>query len=204
MPQFSAARPFARRVQPVPATSPSRPTDLGPRGSLTLLQQCEASFGLAVWFSVLLALCLATVPAAWGWNPSVVLSGSMSPAISTGDVVLIGRTSPENLRKGDVVLADLPGGGGRTYLHRIVDLRDNRVVTRGDANRANDQQPIAADAVHGRVRLVVPRIGWPMLWFSQPSAARSGAALIVALLLLASLVAMRPLWTSPAGRRRLP
>ena len=43
------------------------------------------------------------LPGVFGVKPVVVLSGSMEPAIKTGDFILIRHTDPASLQEGDVV-----------------------------------------------------------------------------------------------------
>ena len=64
-------------------------------------------------------LLLPTV--ALGWSSVLVASGSMSPAIRAGDIVLIDRPPP-----------DQPLGPGTIVTYRDGDGRHSRLVTHGD------------------------------------------------------------------------
>lgn len=128
----------------------------------------------------------ANAPLLWGWQPRVVLSGSMAPALAPGDVVLTEAVDDvAALPIGRVIAVDSPTNPSGTYLHRIVRLEgDGSVVTRGDANRSDDFPPVRASQVRGQVVSVVPLIGRPMLWLhaGQPLpllgvAAATGSAL---------------------------
>ena len=71
--------------------------------------------------SAYLVAMLAWVVVPWiglGWSPMVVVSGSMSPMIRVGDVVL---TSPveDAIEPGTVVAYD---NGSGPVLHRVVDV----------------------------------------------------------------------------------
>lgn len=99
-------------------------------------------------------------PLLWGWEPFVVTSDSMAPAMRRGDVVL---TDPAvGVRRGDVLTYQRPGSDPVT--HRVVggDAATGW-LTKGDANIQADPQPVASDTVVGRVRVLVPLLGWPGL-----------------------------------------
>jgi signal peptidase I len=137
------------------------------------------------WNGVVLALRLAALaylsasgsllfwshaPQAVGWEPRVVLTGSMLPSVRPGDVALIGPapTVPRAVPPGGVVLVRDPGRSSGFYLHRVVRHDEQgRLVTRGDANASEDWPAVEPARVAGRLRLVVPRVGLPMLWWRE-------------------------------------
>jgi signal peptidase len=112
----------------------------------------------------------------------VVVSGSMAPALHTGDLVVVEPGSTGDYRPGDVITYREAARGRIT--HRVVgrtETGDYR--TRGDANRVDDSDPVPASAIDGRVRWVVPFAGRPFLWFGQGPAGlvRLGALAFVAM-----------------------
>jgi signal peptidase I len=114
--------------------------------------------GLAFW---------SLVPITLGLRADVVMSGSMSPQLRPGDVVLSQdtRTPP---RTGQVIVFADPTHPGRTLVHRVVERHgDGTVTTRGDANPVADPAPVRASAVLGLARLRVPWIGLPAYWLHQ-------------------------------------
>jgi hypothetical protein len=141
--------------------------------------------GLILW---------SVAPAAFGWHPTVVMSGSMLPRLVPGDVVVSRPVAPADLTVGQVVLVDDPDHPGRLRLHRLVRVAaDGRLILRGDANRAVDSSPVARSAVHGVASLRVPYIGRPVL-----ASAHRGPLLVglgLALLLLLRLAT----WWRPAA-----
>lgn len=85
------------------------------------------------------------LPGVFGVKPAVVLSGSMEPAIETGDLILLRDTDPLALEKGDVICYL---SSGKAVTHRIVGITAGedgrpRYVTQGDANSG---RPSACDA----------------------------------------------------------
>lgn len=109
----------------------------------------------------------------------VVTSGSMEPALSPGDVVVVDETPPEAVEAGDIVtFADGPGMEHVTT-HRVVEVttRDGRTYfrTKGDANEEADIRPVPASDLVGRMAFSLPYVGHVVL-FAQT---RAGLALLV-------------------------
>lgn len=103
-------------------------------------------------------------PRLLGWQPLTIVSGSMSPFVHPGDVVVIDPAPPWPVPVGTVVTYR-QAGTGILVTHRVVtvDLDHRAYVTRGDANPVNDAQPVPATAVLGQARLLVPFAGLPTL-----------------------------------------
>lgn len=134
-----------------------------------------AVFVGAVMFTLVL---WAFVPMLWGWRPYVVTSGSMAPAVSVGDLILVDPARTSVPRIGDVITYHRPGSPRVT--HRVVGRdADGAYRTKGDANAQADLQPVSPELVLGRVRIVVPMLGGPGLKLREhPAAAALLAGLI--------------------------
>ncbi len=108
---------------------------------------------------------LALAPRLVGFEGHVVVSGSMEPRISPGDVVLTRPVLPQDLQPGQVLLFPDPEGSDRLLLHRLVSFDERGdLVTRGDANQSNDTTPVPAASVIGEAQLRVPHVGLPAYW----------------------------------------
>ena len=93
------------------------------------------------------------LPMPLGVGVAVVLSGSMEPALSVGDLLILKEA--EDYRAGDVVVYQ---SGSMPVVHRIVDIADGMVTTRGDANNVSDGA-IALSQVKGKVIAHIPHVG---------------------------------------------
>src|SRR3954454_2344361 len=71
---------------------------------------------LAVW---------SVAPAVVGWQPRLVLTGSMSPTIGAGDVVVTAPVPLGSVTVGQVIAFDDPSRTGRVLVHRVVGRRDD-------------------------------------------------------------------------------
>jgi signal peptidase len=124
---------------------------------------------------------------AFGHPILVVLSGSMSPAIKTGDLIFedgLSAQQAQHLRVGQVVTFADPPGSQTTVTHRIVRVihRGGRVfyVTKGDANQSADTPPRPASAAIGRYAGKLPRGGYFLFNLHRP--------IVLALLLAAPIL----------------
>ena len=102
------------------------------------------------------------LPMPFGYGAAVVLSGSMEPALSTGDLVIVEEA--DSVEAGDVVVYQ---DGGMLVVHRVVGLEGELLTTKGDANSVPDE-PIHASAVKGRVIASVPLPGRVVSFLKSP------------------------------------
>ena len=118
------------------------------------------------------------LPMPFGYGASVVLSGSMEPAIMTNELILV--KAEDSYEVGDVVVYQ---NGNMLVAHRIVAMDEETVVTRGDANNTDDQ-PIALEQIKGRVFAHIPHVGTVVRMIKTPVAT---IALIIGAVLLVEL-----------------
>lgn len=144
------------------------------------------------------ALALASLTGldrAWlGREFMLVTSGSMSPAISPGDIVIVRSGAPRAVQVavGDVITFRGPVGAG-LVTHRVAAVRDDDTgdpvwVTKGDANGSVDAEVITSDRLMGRVESVLPS---GRLLVAMGSA-RVAVPVIVAVVLLEAALIVRP------------
>lgn len=101
----------------------------------------------------------------------VVLTGSMEPAVKTGSVVFI---SPSEIyTEGDIITFQRKESRLETPItHRIISVSvidgEYAYRTKGDANDAEDLNPVSADEVFGKVRLSIPFVGYVLSGVKTP------------------------------------
>ena len=93
------------------------------------------------------------MPMPFGTGAAVVMSGSMEPTLSKGDLIFVREA--EELHTGDIVVYQ---SDNMLVVHRIVTLYGDTVVTQGDANNAADD-PIDVSQVKGVVRFHIHYVG---------------------------------------------
>ncbi len=132
-----------------------------------------AALGLLLGFALGLLLA-ALVPFAVGHKTFTVMSGSMEPAIRTGDLVIDERIRPLEARVGDIVTFDEPGASRRLVTHRVRSVRADgahvRLATKGDANNTVERWSAPAGGQIGRVVYRLPTLGYALAYFRTPYA----------------------------------
>jgi len=146
----------------------------------------------AVSAFVLALLLAAALPMLLGATSMTVLSGSMTPAIRTGDVVVVRPIAPTDAEIGDIVTFEDPDGSGRLLVHRVRAISRSgdevEVITQGDANTTQERWKVAASGTIGTVVYRVPLLGFAVGWIGSP-AGRVGLIIAPAMLLMALLLA---------------
>jgi signal peptidase I len=144
---------------------------------MALLRATQRAFELGVRVALVAAAAaligLGLLPRTGWYRPVTVLSGSMRPAFSPGDMVFVTPEPLRDVRIGQVISYRIPIGDHHVESHRVIAiLRGGAhpvVQTKGDANTAPD--PWNAK-LHGatawRVRAVLPKLGWVVFWFRSP------------------------------------
>jgi signal peptidase len=105
-----------------------------------------------------------------------VMSGSMSPALTPGDLVIVKAIAPSTINIGDVVTIK---SGEFVYTHRVVEkLGGDRFSLKGDANEDPDPNLVEASQIIGKVVLIFP-FSYLYTTYGFASALLLPAALIV-------------------------
>ncbi len=105
------------------------------------------------------------MPMPLGFGGSVVLSGSMEPALSVDDLVIVKNT--RQFAPGDVIVFQ---SGNDLIIHRVVSIQDDTIITKGDANDVADD-PISIQAVKGVMVCAIPKVGAAVDILQQPAVA---------------------------------
>lgn len=160
----------------------------------------ELRFGL----SIVSTFCVSTVIVLLGWvliptlfvawNASAIESGSMEPAIERGDVVVFQPAQTSPLAAESVIRFRLSDSEG-TVVHRIVDhdVASDTYTTQGDANPSVDSDLVSFEQIEGVGALLVPLVGYPLLWIQE------GKYLFLVLTVLGSVLVLVSSQTAPSS-----
>lgn len=103
----------------------------------------------------------------FGYRYYTVLTPSMEPSYSVGDMVFVKIESSDNINVGDVITFNPSQDSGAYLTHRVVekltDYQGTGVTcfkTKGDANDSEDSFLIDEERVIGVVKLGIPKIGY--------------------------------------------
>lgn len=105
-------------------------------------------------------------------EPVAIVSNSMVPAFSRGDVVVVRKlkiSDSKLLKKDDVLQYEMDG---RVIVHRILRIKEDEqgqriFITKGDNNNAPDLKPVSESQIRGVVKYVIPKIGYPSVWLND-------------------------------------
>lgn len=129
---------------------------------LILLVICGAVLGVNVYLANAKSLVGNQMPMPFGYGASVVLSGSMEPEFSKGDLIIVGEA--DSYQKRDIVVFQ---DGHSLVVHRIIEIDGEKIITQGDANNAADE-PIEASAIKGKVLFHIDKLGSIVSFFKTP------------------------------------
>lgn len=120
-----------------------------------VLITAAAVLAVIISLMVYIMICSASGKVAEVFGTSVlkVVSGSMEPSISEGDYIIVRKTDTAKLEEGDIICFYSKDSKiyGMPNTHRIVRiLPDGSFVTKGDANKTEDDTAVSADMIIGR------------------------------------------------------
>jgi signal peptidase I len=149
-------------------------------------------------------LTLAVLPRLGLYRPVTVLSGSMRPTFSPGDMVIVTPEPVSAVRVGQVVSYQVPTGIHQVETHRIVKILQGGahpvIQTQGDANNWPDPWTAKLEGnTAWRMRAVIPHLGYVVNWLRSSTLQR--AAILVAPALLALLV-LSEIWGVGTGEAK--
>ena len=102
------------------------------------------------------------LPKIFGFSQIIVISGSMQPDIKAGDLIIIQEQAM--YREKDIITYHEDEA---LITHRIIGIDQTGVITRGDANNANDA-PVVLSDIEGKVVLCIPGGGNFILFLRKP------------------------------------
>lgn len=152
---------------------------------------------------LVVAVCIPlTVPRFFGYQIYSVISGSMEPAIPIGSLVYIRIMEPENAQEGDVIAFYGARDSASIITHRVVENRVfmGELITKGDANREEDMNPVPYENFIGRVEHSFPGAGTFAELFTSRVGKITAGGLIVAAILL-HLLANVLEWEPKSGKK---
>jgi signal peptidase I len=121
--------------------------------------------------AVLGVVCIVVTAAgfAFGVKPLIFRSGSMSPAVHTGDMAISRTVEASTLERGDIV--SVVNSGGERVTHRLVNAArqgDARQLTlKGDANKKADTEVYTVTRAE-RVLFTIPKAGYVVNAVTSP------------------------------------
>ncbi len=123
-----------------------------------------------------------------GYEVYNVISGSMEPTFSKGDLIYVKAVNPNDIRVGDPITF-VANENLVVATHRVVRIdRENRCFyTKGDANETEDQKPVRFENVKGVPQFSIPLLGYVSDYISHPPGTYVAIGTVVVLMVVAFL-----------------
>lgn len=115
-----------------------------------------------------------SLPMVGGKGVAVVLTGSMEPNLPVDSLIFVSRE--DEYKKGDVVVVQ---DYYNLVVHRIVEINESEVITKGDANNTEDK-PCEVSSIRGKVTGHLPYVGAAVRIMKTPF----GSMLLIGVVLL--------------------
>jgi len=177
-------------VLDVPAAKPA--PAFGPAPAAARLA-VRTVFGVVVLGLVIIAVG----PRLFPFQAFYVRTGSMSPAIPVGALVVATRASADDLAPGDVIVFRRPDRPGMMVVHRIEAVQQTPggpvFVTKGDANAGVDGWQVPATGDGWRARYTIAHAGFAVGWLH---AALTRRGWLGTLAIVAAVYALIVIWRS--------
>lgn len=142
------------------------------------------SLGLLIMVLAALTSILA------GYRVLVVVSGSMTPFLNVGDLVVVDT----RINSGDVLVGDVIAFylGRDIVIHRVIQILNTssrvKYVTKGDANESPDPFRVTHDALLGKYVFKIPLVGYLWIYLMQALLNYQNLVIVVTLLMTGGLV----------------
>ena len=120
------------------------------RKKRTIARICSM-IGVSLLILVILICIPLTLPRLTGFDIYTVVTGSMEPAIPVGSLIYVREEAPAELMEGEVVAYRSDTDAGIIITHRVVknQVVSGQLITKGDANEAEDISPVSYAQVIG-------------------------------------------------------
>ncbi len=137
--------------------------------ALNLLQTiltCVLGLILAVnvWMMFQRLVMDVPLPSIFGYTHATVVSGSMSPTLNVGDMVIY--QVQDQYAVDDIIIFQQ---GDYFVTHRIVGEDDGWFITKGDYNNTTDADPLNPADIHGKMVVVIPNVGDAIEFLKTPA-----------------------------------
>lgn len=125
---------------------------------------------LSISFIMIKSVKEGKQPTIMGNKFFTVLTGSMEPAIMTGDLIISKETPPKEIQVGDIITFGSSNSDNITT-HRVKEVINEegkiKYITQGDANNVEDPNPVPEEMLIGKVVKCIPKLGSIMSWMKS-------------------------------------
>jgi len=115
---------------------------------------------------ILIFVLFPLLPIKNNYSLRMVTSGSMSPTIKTGAIVM---TKPvADYKISDIITFQNGLGEKNVVTHRIISHQGDEFITQGDANNVADMKLVKEEQIIGKVLFNIPYVGYWVVLVRRP------------------------------------
>ncbi len=131
------------------------------------------------------------LPSLFGYSPTAVMTGSMSPEFEANDLIFIKSVDTDNLKAEEDVICFIDKNGDYVT-HRISRIEEvngiKQFYTKGDANNAEDRGFILAEQIQGKYVGKIANFGGIVMFVQSPYGLMLTVILLVMLYIAGELL----------------
>lgn len=115
--------------------------------------------------SIFLIVAAVILMLLFGIRPYIVLSDSMQPTFGAGSFCFVNQNvAYEDIKQGDIIAFRV---GKSLATHRVVDISEKGMETKGDANKFSDGISTNQQNYIGKNIISIPYLGYVVVFFQQ-------------------------------------
>ena len=122
---------------------------------MTFVVKIVGLFLTTIFFFITIFFLFSQLNFKGNYKILLVQSGSMAPTINAGDLVIVKPSY--KYKKGDIVT--FLSKNKFNVTHRVFEVGETQIITKGDANKVNDQEPVNVNQILGKVFYIIPYFG---------------------------------------------
>ncbi|WP_060672799.1 signal peptidase I [Rossellomorea vietnamensis] len=105
------------------------------------------------------------IPSLFGYKPLTVLTNSMEPKISAGDMIFVKEKDAADVKEKDIIT--FRTADQKVITHRVVEITPEGMITKGDNNNVEDSWKVTSDSLLGKVAFILPNAGYVAKFISS-------------------------------------
>ncbi|NHM14657.1 signal peptidase I [Xiamenia xianingshaonis] len=128
------------------------------KGYLRWMPAALRAIGFAMLLLAIVVLVPTAVPRVLGMDTFAIQTASMAPTMPVGSLVLVQPVDAADIPEGEAAAFHR---GDSVVVHRVItnQVVEGYLVTKGDANQLEDQEPVPYPDVIGQVTYTIPYLG---------------------------------------------
>lgn len=117
-----------------------------------------------------------------GYSFFEVISGSMSPTINVGDIIIVKLN--DYFEQNDIIIYKSENS---MITHRVISIEKNKIITKGDSNNTEDSLIEKQDVI-GKVIQIIPKVGTIKSILMTPQ------VILGILLIIIAIIVIKKVW----------